>query len=52
LLPLPPDDPTRRQPVIDVAKEILGWEPTTDLETGLKKTIDYFRREMPAASRT
>jgi len=51
-LPLPPDDPTRRQPVIDAAKEILGWEPTTDLETGLKKTIDYFRREMPAASRT
>jgi len=52
LLPLPPDDPTRRQPVIDAAKEILGWEPTTDLETGLKTTIDYFRREMPAASRT
>ena len=51
-LPLPPDDPTRRQPVIDAAKEILGWEPTTDLETGLKKTIDYFRREMPDASRT
>ena len=51
-LPLPPDDPTRRQPVIDAAKEILGWVPTTDLETGLKKTIDYFRREKPAASRT
>jgi UDP-glucuronate decarboxylase len=51
-LPLPPDDPTRRQPVIDAAKEILGWEPTTDLETGLRKTIDYFRREMPDASRT
>lgn len=42
-LPLPQDDPTRRQPDISRAKSKLGWEPTTDLSTGLMRTIDYFR---------
>jgi dTDP-glucose 4,6-dehydratase len=37
------DDPQRRQPDITRAKEILGWTPTTDLETGLMKTIEDFR---------
>lgn len=41
-MPLPQDDPTRRKPVIDVAKKELGWEPTTSLDEGLQKTIDYF----------
>ena len=42
-LPLPPDDPTRRQPDITRAKQTLGWEPTIELESGLAKTIEYFR---------
>jgi len=42
-LPLPPDDPTRRQPDITRAKQTLGWEPTIELEAGLAKTIEYFR---------
>jgi len=43
-LPLPQDDPTQRQPDISLAKEILdGWSPGTDLESGLEKTIDYFK---------
>ncbi len=37
------EDPQRRQPDITRAKEILGWTPTTDLETGLMKTIEDFR---------
>jgi UDP-glucuronate decarboxylase len=41
--PLPPDDPTQRQPDITVAKRELGWEPTIKLEEGLQKTIEYFR---------
>lgn len=41
--PLPADDPSRRQPCLDIAKEKLGWAPNTPLEKGLKKTIDYFR---------
>lgn len=40
---LPADDPVQRKPVIDLAKEKLGWEPVTGLEQGLKKTIDYFK---------
>jgi len=41
--PLPQDDPLQRQPVIDLAKKELGWEPTINLENGLIKTIEYFR---------
>ena len=41
--PLPQDDPTQRCPDITLAKSKLGWEPTVPLETGLKRTIDYFR---------
>ena len=41
--PLPSDDPTQRRPVIEMAKDRLGWEPKITLEEGLKKTIEYFR---------
>ena len=41
--PLPSDDPTRRCPDITKAREILGWEPKTDLDTGLTSTIEYFQ---------
>ncbi|HEX6322320.1 MAG TPA: UDP-glucuronic acid decarboxylase family protein [Vicinamibacterales bacterium] len=44
--PLPEDDPKVRKPDITRAKEILGWEPKVDLEEGLTKTIDYFRRKL------
>ncbi|MHC4555828.1 MAG: UDP-glucuronic acid decarboxylase family protein [Planctomycetota bacterium] len=40
--PLPQDDPTRRQPLIDLARERLRWEPTTRLDEGLHRTIEYF----------
>jgi UDP-glucuronate decarboxylase len=39
---LPSDDPKQRQPDISLAREKLGWKPEVELETGLKKTIDYF----------
>ncbi len=42
-LPLPQDDPLQRQPVIDLARQELGWEPKVPLEEGLGPTIDYFR---------
>ena len=41
--PLPQDDPKQRRPDITRAKTLLGWEPKVDLETGLRKTIEYFR---------
>jgi len=40
---LPLDDPKRRKPDITLAKKTLDWEPKTDLNVGLKKTIEYFR---------
>jgi UDP-glucuronate decarboxylase len=42
--PLPQDDPKQRQPDISKAKRDLGWEPSVQLEQGLVKTIDYFRK--------
>ena len=41
--PLPQDDPSRRQPDITRAKELLGWEPEVSLDDGLAATLDYFR---------
>jgi dTDP-glucose 4,6-dehydratase len=40
---LPPDDPTRRRPDVSLARALLGWEPRTPLETGLRHTLEYFR---------
>ena len=41
---LPQDDPKQRQPDISKAQDELGWNPTVQLEQGLTKTIDYFRK--------
>ena len=41
--PLPSDDPRQRQPDITLAREVLGWAPTTALDAGLERTIGYFR---------
>lgn len=39
---LPADDPKQRCADISIARNSLGWEPTTQLKEGLVKTIDYF----------
>ena len=44
-LPLPQDDPVRRQPDITRAKATLGWEPTVPLREGLVRTIEHFRTQ-------
>ena len=43
---LPVDDPHVRQPNISLAKKVLDWEPKVSLEDGLKKTIEYFKKQM------
>jgi dTDP-glucose 4,6-dehydratase len=48
LRPLPQDDPTQRRPDIRLATERLGWAPSTGLDDGLTRTIDYFRRQLIA----
>ena len=44
--PLPQDDPIQRQPLIDLAKKELDWEPLIQLEDGLTRTIDWFREQL------
>lgn len=44
--PLPEDDPKQRQPDISLAGKMLDWAPKVDLETGLKLTIEYFKKEL------
>ncbi len=43
-LPLPADDPKQRQPDITKAREVLNWQPTTQLREGLTQTIAYFEQ--------
>lgn len=42
-LPLPSDDPMQRKPDITKAQDILGWNPSVQLEDGLQRTISYFK---------
>ena len=44
--PLPVDDPKVRQPDITRARTELGWEPKVDLEEGLQRTVEWFRRRL------
>ena len=43
---LPQDDPLQRKPSIELAKRKIGWEPKVQLEEGLIKTIDFFKKEI------
>jgi UDP-glucuronate decarboxylase len=45
-LPLPQDDPKQRKPDISRAETLLGWNPTIQLNEGLKKTVDDFKNRM------
>jgi len=44
--PLPPDDPVKRRPDISRAREILGWQPTVPLKSGLQETIPSFKEKL------
>ena len=46
--PLPQDDPCQRRPDISLAKDKIGWAPAITLQEGLKPTIEWFRRHLPA----
>jgi UDP-glucuronate decarboxylase len=47
--PLPQDDPMQRCPDITLARSVLGWQPSVALDSGLDRTIAYFR-DMLASS--
>lgn len=44
--PLPQDDPKQRQPDINRAKQVLGWEPKVSREQGLALTYEYFKKQL------
>ena len=44
--PLPSDDPNRRKPNIDLAREKLDWQPKIDFTEGLDQTIAYFQEKL------
>lgn len=48
--PLPEDDPMQRQPIIDLARSQLRWEPKVDLIDGLRLTIKYFKEKSTQSS--
>ena len=48
--PLPQDDPRQRRPDITKARELLAWEPSIDLRTGLRLSLEYFRTAVLANS--
>ncbi len=48
--PLPQDDPKQRRPDITKARQLLQWEPKIDLETGLRKSLDYFKNAVAEES--
>jgi dTDP-glucose 4,6-dehydratase len=41
---LPQDDPKQRCPDISKARTLLGWEPRVDLDSGLKMSLEYFKK--------
>lgn len=44
--PMPVDDPTRRCPDIELARERLQWEPKVALDEGLLRTIEWFEERL------
>ncbi len=49
--PLPKDDPKIRQPNISKAKKYLKWEPSVELDEGLKETMEYFKEQLNISDR-
>jgi len=48
--PLPQDDPRQRRPDITKARQLLGWEPKVDLESGLRLSLEYFKHALAGKS--
>jgi UDP-glucuronate decarboxylase len=38
------NDPKQRKPVIEKAQRMLGFNPTTEIEEGIQKTMEFFKK--------
>jgi dTDP-glucose 4,6-dehydratase len=47
--PLPQDDPKVRQPDITRARELLGWSPVVQLDTGIRETLNFYKKKLNIA---
>jgi dTDP-glucose 4,6-dehydratase len=47
---LPQDDPKQRRPDITKARTLLAWEPKIDLESGLRLSLEYFKKAIAEES--
>ena len=45
-LPLPDEDPPKRKPSIELARDLLNWEPIINLDLGIDKTINYIKNDL------
>jgi UDP-glucuronate decarboxylase len=43
---LPSDDPTQRKPDITLAEQKLNWKPRVTVDDGLKRTVEYFKKQL------
>jgi UDP-glucuronate decarboxylase len=43
-LSLPLDDPRQRKPDVTLASKLIDWNPQTNLDLGLKRTVEYFNK--------
>jgi dTDP-glucose 4,6-dehydratase len=50
--PLPVDDPQVRRPDISLARKTLGWWPEVDVDTGLRTTVEDFKRRLKVGDRS
>ena len=48
-VPARPDDPQRRRPDIDRAREVLDWRPLVTPADGLRRTVDWYREHLALA---
>jgi UDP-glucose 4-epimerase len=51
-MPATKDDPAKRKPDIQVATDVLGWQPRVPVREGLSKTVAYFRSELEDTVKT
>lgn len=43
---LPSDDPKQRRPDLSTARDLINWQPGVEIQVGLSRTVDYFKKAL------